>query len=415
MAKMKLTQAAIDRLSAPKTGRSEIFDAAFPAFGMRVTDKGRKSWFVFTRLHKRQVRITLGSYPALGLAAARKAAREALEKAETGIDPRDEKRRAEADIVAVVVADWLARDQAGNRTAGDVKRLFEREILPKWGKRLITSIGRRDCLEIIDGIADRGAVTQARRAYAHLHRLFKWSAGRGIIESNPMADLPKPGAETKRERVLSDPELAEVWQASESLGWPFGPIVRLLILTGARREEIGALQWPEIDLEAASIALDGSRTKNGEPRTIPLSALALEIAKGLPRVKPEKGCPPYVFTTTGRTSVSGWSKAKTLLDKAIADNRRARRTNETMADWRLHDLRRTCATGLQRLGTRLEVIEAVLGHIGGSRAGVVGVYQRHAFEPEKRAALDAWARHVAGLASANGRGKAKVIPLVGKR
>ena len=215
--------------------------------------------------------------------------------------------------------------------------------------------------------------------------------------------------------MLSDPELAEVWQASESLGWPFGPIVRLLILTGARREEIGALQWPEIDLEAASIALDGSRTKNGEPRTIPLSALALEIAKGVPRVKPEKGCPPYTFTTTGRTSVSGWSKAKTLLDRAIADNRRERRINETMADWRLHDLRRTCATGLQRLGTRLEVIEAVLGHIGGSRAGVVGVYQRHAFEPEKRAALDAWARHVAGLASANGRGKAKVIPLVGKR
>ena len=192
----------------------------------------------------------------------------------------------------------------------------------------------------------------------------------------------------KRDRVLSDAELAAVWKAADTLGWPFGPALHLLILTAARREEIGALRWSEI--VADKIELTGDRTKNSEPHTIPLSLPAIEIVKHLPHVAESA----FVFTTTGKTPVSGWSKAKTLLDRAVADV-----AGPPLPDWRFHDFRRTVATGMQRLGVALQVVESVLGHVSGSRAGIVGVYQRHTFDDETKAALEAWARHVENIVS----------------
>lgn len=171
----------------------------------------------------------------------------------------------------------------------------------------------------------------------------------------------------------------------------------MLVLTAARREEITALCWSEIVSDA--IELTGERTKNGEPHSIPLTASAAAILGGAPRIAGSE----YVFTTTGKTPVSGWSKAKRELDKESE-----RQLGQPLAPWRLHDLRRKAATGLQRLGFPLQVIEAVLGHISGSRAGVVGIYQRHSFADEKRAALNAWAAHVEAVVSDKA---AKVIPL----
>ena len=164
------------------------------------------------------------------------------------------------------------------------------------------------------------------------------------------------------------------------MGWPFGDIIRLLILTGARRNEIGSLRWSEINGDVAS--LKGERTKNGEPHNIPLSKGAAIVLQRVPRIANSE----RVFTTNGKTSVSGWSRAKRKLDEL-----------SKVKDWRIHDLRRTVATGLQRLGVNLQTIEAVLGHTSGSRSGVVGVYQRHSFDAEKRAALDAWGAHVLAL------------------
>ncbi len=214
----------------------------------------------------------------------------------------------------------------------------------------------------------------------YVHRLFKWAVGRGIIDANPASDLPKPGSETKRSRVLSDDELAAVWAAAEKMGWPFGYAIRLLILTGARREEITALKWSEITGDI--IALGSARTKNAEPHTIPLSLPATSLLQRVPCIAGSS----LVFTTNGNSSVSGWSRAKHNLDEL-----------SKVKDWRIHDLRRTVATGLQKLGVNLQTIEAVLGHTSGSRSGVVGVYQRHSFDAEKRAALDAWGAHVASL------------------
>lgn len=146
--------------------------------------------------------------------------------------------------------------------------------MPAWGHQRIADITRRQILELIDGIADHGTVTAARRCHARLHRLFRWSVGRGIIETSPMAYLPKPGAEVKRKRVLLDDELRLVWDAAQQIGWPIGTAIQLLILTCARREEIGALQWREINRARNEIHLEGERTKNAEPHDIPLSAAA---------------------------------------------------------------------------------------------------------------------------------------------
>src|SRR5215475_13684087 len=165
-----------------------------------------------------------------------------------GKEPTAQSARTDApDLFRNVVADWLRRDQGRNRSHNEVKRVLEKDALPKWRDRRTAEIGRREIAELIDGIADRGAVTAARRCHAYLHRLFRWAVGRGIIELSPMAYLPKPGAEVKRKRVLNDQEVQLAWIAAHQIGWPMGSAIQLLILTCARREEIGALKWAEID------------------------------------------------------------------------------------------------------------------------------------------------------------------------
>lgn len=391
MPKIKLTDAAVEKLKAPAEGQVDYFDAAYPALALRVSAKVR-SWVFFGRVHGKLRRVTLGRYPTMTLKAARIRAGEVADQMSAGVDPTAEKRAARTairDSFEAVADEWLKRDQAGNRSADEVRRVIERDVKTQWHGRMITDIRRRDVLELIDGIADRGAVTLARRVHSHLHRLFRWSVGRGIIDANPMADLPKPGSAVKRDRVLSDAELALVWRSAEQAGWPFRDLFRLLILTGARREEIAALRWSEIDGDV--IRLTGARTKNGEPHDIPLSPQARAILDAVPRVAGSA----FVFTTTGTSPVSGWSRAKANLDKRMVELGEG----APIEPWRLHDFRRTLATGLQRLGVGLEVIETALGHVGGSRAGIVGIYQRHRFADETRRALDLWADFVAELFS----------------
>jgi integrase len=399
MTRRPLTAAAVGRLKPPMAGQVDHFDAGYPGLALRVSYGGGRSWVFFYRWQGKQRRLTLGPWPALELAEAREAWREARKKLSNREEPTA-LVAVPADVFGDVVAEWLKRDQAGNRTHDQVKRILHKEVLPAWGRHRIAEIGRRHVLELIDAIADRGAVTLARRCHARLHRLFRWSVGRGIIASNPMVDLPKPGAEVRRKRVLSDEELALAWRAAQHIGWPMGPAIQLLILTGARRDEIGALRWPEIDRTRNEIRLEGERTKNGEPHTIPLSAAAQDIIDALPRMANSE----FVFTTTGETPISGWSRAKRRMDRFILPRARleAQECGEDaekagFAPWRTHDLRRTAATGMERLDVKLQVVEALLGHTAGSRAGVVGIYQRHTYEEEKRAALEKWAAHLASL------------------
>lgn len=411
MPRIKLTQAAVERLAQPAKGQIDYFDAAYPALALRVTQNGVRSWVYFGRVHGKLKRATLGRYPDIGLKAARILAGETAQSMLQGVNPAQAKRAARAetgdrDLVATVVRDWLARAQSKNKSLRNVTRIFERRVLPAWGERKIKSIARRDVIELVDAVADRGKFMAARRLCVHLHGFFRWCVGRDIIEVNPASDIPKPGKIVSRSRTLTDSELAAVWKAAGETPFPFGPLIRLLILTGARRNEIGALRWGEIKNSEASIQLSSARSKSGEPRLIPLSPMAGAILEAVPRITGAG----FVFTVTGHSPVSGWSRAKRILDAKLVETKSLFDTKPTKADpeeeteaepalpnWHFHDIRRTVATGLQRLGHKLEVIEAVLGHVSGSRAGIVGTYQRHSFEPEARVALDAWARHIETL------------------
>ena len=397
MPKRALTAASVERIKPPAKGQIDHFDKGYPGLALRVSYGGGRSWVYFYRLHGKLHRMTLGRWPSMQLADARAAWQDARRKVSKGETPAPLKDTPKDDFESVA-DEWLKRDQAHKRSYAEVKRVIDRDVKPAWHEREISGIGRREVLELLDGIADRGAVTLARRLHAHLHRLFRWSVGRGIIEANPMTDMPKPGQAVHRDRVLSDAELAQVWGAANDAGWPFGPALQLLILTAARREQITALCWTE--LQRDQIRLEGARTKNGDPHFIPLPAPALAIIKELPRVANSD----LVFTTTGETPISGWSRAKENLDKSIAEQN----GGAPLPDWRLHDLRRTAATGMQRLGVGLQVVEAVLGHTSGSRAGVVGIYQRHSYDTEKRSALEAWAQHV--ITVVNGKGS-NAVPM----
>jgi integrase len=283
-----------------------------------------------------------------------------------------------------VYQEWLKRDQADNRSVKAVEGRFRKYVLPSWEHRLITDIDRRAALAIIDDIADSGKIVLARRMHGHLHRLFRWAVGRGIIEINPLQAVDMPGSEVSRDRVLDDAELLKVWQAAEHLRPAYRDALRLLVLTGGRRNEISQLRWDEI--KDGAIHLEGARTKNGRPHIIPLSEPARRIIDGI------EASGDYVFG--GSKPITGWPRTKATLDELSG-----------VTGWRLHDIRRTVATGLQRLGVAITVTEAVLGHSGGSRGGIVGVYQRHDYAQEKAAALESWGAHVVAIIKGSERGK----------
>jgi len=377
LARRALTAASVERIKPPTEGQQDIFDKGYPGLALRLSYGGGKAFVYLYRTNGKLRRMTLGTYPAMTLADARDAWREARKEVQAGRDPAKRKDRVGTTDFEGIFEEWLRRDQANNKSKAVVARTIERDVLPLWDGRHVGDIGRRDVLDVIDAVVDRGSPVMARRLQANLHRLFKWAVGRGIIEINPVSNLPKPGSEIRRDRVLTDGELVAVWNASARLGWPHGGAIRLLILTGARREEVGQLRWSEID--STTIKLKGERTKTGEPRDIPLSRAAVPILENAPRIAGSD----FVF---GAKPVASWPRAKARLDELSG-----------VTSWRIHDLRRTTATGLQKLGTPLQVTEAILGHTAGSRAGVVGIYQRHDYADEKRTALEAWGAHVMAL------------------
>ena len=393
-----LTDAAVRKLKAKKSQQVDHFDQQYPGLAIRVSHS-RKVWVYFHRLKgdPKLRRLTFDLYPTMGVAEAHDAWRKARDAILVGKDPAPPAPPAQpspATSVAAVIEEWLRRDQADNRSVGKTRSQMSLHVLPRWGQRDIAGIGRRDALDLIDAVADRGKVVAARRLHAHLHRLFAWSVGRGIIQVNPLANVDKPGAEKSRERTLTDAELVKVWQAAESLGHPYGTAVKLLALTGARREEISGLRWDEV--VDGGIHLVGDRTKNKEAHVIPLSAPARALLESVPRLDAQ----PFVFPGPSG-GIKGWPRHFAKLANIAS-----------IADWRLHDLRRTLATGLQKLGVPLVVTESVLGHTGGSRSGITGVYQKYNYLPEKAAALESWGAHV--MALVEGRNPGKVVAFGGR-
>ena len=379
MPRRALTAIVVERIKPPARGQVEIFDRGYPGFALRVSYGGGKAWSMFYRHGGKLRRLTLGLYPAMGLAEAREAWRETRKLVAMGQDPAQSAIKA-GDAINSVIEDWLKRDKRDAKASSlyQTRSAINRDVLPVWNGRLINTISKRDVIELLDRIIDRGAPGKARSVHAHLHRFFKWAVGREIIRISPMDGLECPVTANRRDRVLSDDELVKVWGAADD--GPFGDILKLLILTGARREEITQLRWSEV--AGNTISLPGERTKTGEPRLIPLSGPATALLKGASRNGSD-----FVFTADGKRPVNGWSRAKRRLDAATKINQ----------PWVIHDIRRTVATGCQRLGASLQSVEALLGHTAGSRAGIVRVYQVHDFAAEKRQAVEKWGAHVMAL------------------
>jgi integrase len=395
-----LTDLLIKKLPLPET-RKEIPDGKIGGLYLIHQPSGAKSWALRYRADGLPKKLTLGPYPAMDLATARKRALEALGDVAGGKDPAAVKRDARAaaraereadlDLVERVVEQFIERYAKPNtRDWRETRRLLVNEVVSRYGARRLSQITRAHVHEMLDEIVDRGAPVGANRVFAQFRKMCRWALSRGIIDHDPCAGVAAPTTETPRDRVLFDDEVRLAWRAFEIVGWPFGPFAQLLLLTGARRAEVAGMRRAEIDLAARTWTLPATRTKNRREHVVPLSDAAIRIIEGLPRI----GNSPsgLVFTTTGATAISGFSHVKAAIDRAILKSL----TGEGKAPepWTLHDLRRTVATNLQKLGVRLEVTEACLNHASGSRAGIVGVYQRHEYADEKRAALDAWARRL---------------------
>jgi integrase len=358
-------------------------------------ESGALSWAVRYRAHGAPKKFTLGPYPAVDLATARRRAQEAIGRVAGGEDPAATKqasraavraaRAADADRIDYVVAQFIERHaKIKTRDWRNTERMLTVDVVGRWGGKRLSQITRADVHAMLDAIAiDREKPIQANRVFAQFRKLCGWAVSKGIIEKSPCEGVAAPSSETRRDRHLSDDEIRLAWRAFGKVGWPFGPVAKLLLLTGMRRDEVGEGRWSEIDLVARTWTLPASRTKNKRTHAVSLSDAAAHVLLALPRIgdKPDG----FIFTTTGRTPISGWSRAKLAIDKA---------TGAFVEPWTFHDLRRTVATNLQKLGVKLEVTEAVLNHVSGSRAGVVGIYQRHDWADEKRAALTQWAARV---------------------
>lgn len=420
--------------SLPKPEKAKFYPDGGPVKGLflLVQPSGRKSWAVFYRVAGKQRKVTLGAWPDVGIAKARQLAAKTREKVASGADPQAEKvaaRKAselnERLLFETVLAEFLKRHVQANklRSASEVERVFEKNVTPFWGKKskggekLVTDIKKLDVIAIIDRVADRGRLVQANRVLAQVRRFYNWCVERGYIEVPPTLGVKGAVRESTlaRDRVLSEAEVRAAWKAAEAEGYPFGVAIKLLLLTGQRRQEVLDAKWSEIDLDKALWSLPASRTKNGTAHTVPLSQAVLEILASVPRFDGSELVFP-ANTVAGRragNSISGISKVKSRLDQAVAEliakeAKDAGVEPPSLEPWRIHDLRRTCATGLQRLGFGREIRDAVTNHKSGG--GIDAIYSRYAFTEEKARALAAWAAEVARIVE-NRSADSNIVPL----
>ncbi|WP_397597374.1 tyrosine-type recombinase/integrase [Sphingorhabdus sp.] len=438
MAKAPITKRTVD---AAKVALREyvIWDDGgkdtIKGFGLKVTPAGGKVYIYQYRLARPGMadktaprKYTIGKHGNLTPDQARNRAKELAAMVEMGIDPRqaeldaigakdevkrqaESKAKLESELVFEKVAErWLEHYEAEKgrrpRTLEQARHIVKMRLEPALKGKPLPHITRGDLQGIIDAIPMKHRASRLA-VYAYSSVLFRWAMERGEIADNPVRLMAKPSAPEPRKRVLHDDELVKVWEGVERLRDPYRAYFKLLILTGQRREEVAGMVWAELDRGTSTWTIPGNRTKNGMAQIVPLArtvveeldrlALALKVKTELDEMDP-KQWPKFgpVLTTYGKTVIKSYSKAKAELDNAIA---KTFTEAGSLQAWRVHDLRRTLATGLQRLGVRFEVTEAVLNHVSGARSGVAGIYQRHDWKDEKRIALSAWATHVQRLIS----------------
>jgi len=376
----RLTTKLIDTLPPAEGKRYEVRDTLLPGLHIRVSATGAKVWYLATRVDGHMRRIKLGTYPVISLSDARQRAQGILRDITLGKYAESGHDSPEVPTLGDIIPQFI--DKHAKRHTKDWKGT--QSVLMRMTKlhgMTIDQIKRADVVRVLDGMVANGTPTRANRALAAIKKVMSWCVDRGMIEVSPIAGLKAPAKEVARERVLTDNELAACWNAAVAEGFPFAAVVQILILTGQRRGEVAGMRWSELDLAKGTWTIPAKRAKNANAHIVPLAPLALDILKSVPRFLGSD----LVFTTTGKTAVSGFGRLKRRLEDAVGLD---------AEDWRLHDVRRTVATNMAMMGIQPHIIEAVLNHKTGIVSGVAAVYNRHAYLDEKREALERWADHV---------------------
>jgi integrase len=408
MEKIKLTDRFIaSRKDAPGGKRSDYHDSLVPGLALRVTDKGHKSFVLHGRFPLSPDTFTrrqLGSYPGLSLDDAREKAREWQRLMSRGIDPKVEEARLVAlesqkhrGTFEAIAQDYLADcEQRKLAKAGEARATLEKDFIPRWRHRPAAEIMPHEISLAVKAIADRGAPYQAHNAYGWVRSLYSWAINKGMygITTSPIAHL-KPAAVTgftkqPRSRILSDEELRFVWNAAAKMGYPYGAVFQLLIVTGQRETEVSEASRGERDMAQRLWTIPKERMKAARAHEVPLSNAAFDIFNSLP----EFSGGAFVFSTTsGKKPLNGFSKAKVRLDRIIAEDR-AGAGLEQMAPWVIHDLRRTVRTHFSALPVEDMVRELVIAH---AKKGLHKVYDQFSYRDEKRRCLDLWGARLAGI------------------
>jgi integrase len=418
----KLTHLKVEKAKPHPTKRREIYDAGRPGLILIVQPSGKKSWAIRYRRHsdRKACKLTLPGFPSL--ATARKLATAALDRVAEGHDPATEKQtkrleaqRRQADTIDAAFKIFLD-EHVRTRKGRPIKATSRREtarllglrrdpnnlidgwsptgngVMKHWRGRALHSITKADVRSLTGSLATRSPIS-ANRTLAAMRTCFGFHVRRGTIAISPCDGVDYPAPESGgRDRVLSDLELAAVWHAAASYGFPYGAMVQLLVLTGCRRDEVREMRWEEIDLVTGTWNIPGERTKNSRPHVVPITDPLRHVLAGLPRIVGRSGTASLLFTTGGDVAITDLSMHKRKLDALVA-----KELGQPIKPWVLHDLRRGVATGLQKMGIRIEVTEAILNHKSGTIFGVAAIYARHDHAPEKRAALDQWSQHVMSL------------------
>jgi integrase len=375
--KIKLTKGSAGRLGLPEGKRDAIhFDTEIPGFGLRFRQGAGGVLATWVLQHK-EGRETLGRYPAISAATAREWATRQYAQIALGASPAARRAKTKQEAVETFEATlrlYLAAKGLRPRSRIEVERHLLKNAA-SLHRRPLAQVSKREVATVLAAVAERSGTVQANRTRASLSAFFAWSCRRGLTDANPVA-FTERHKEASRDRVLSDAELRRVWHALPDSD--YGKAVKLLILTGQRREEIGGLRWSEIDLNRGVISLPAERTKNGKPHEVPLSVTARAILEAQPRFG------DFVF---GRRGIRDWPRRKLELDVRLG----------LEPPWVIHDLRRTAATRMIELGVLPHVVEAVLNHFEGHRSGVAGVYNRSLYAVEKAHALGRWDEHIAAL------------------
>src|ERR1019366_8588709 len=386
MPRLKLTKTSIDLLSTPS---SDViyWDVGCPGFGVKVTPKGRKVFVVLYRTGgagSKLRKYTIGPYGRVTLHQARVAAQKVfaakLEGRDLAAEKREARRRIVADLVEDLLETFIVQHVSQNRSAYEISRLLRREMGKPWSGRSIHEITKRDVVDVISAIEQRGAPGTANKTLKVIKTFLRWCVVRAVLDRSPAEGVPMPAKVVTRDRVLTDGELAQVILAVRQMSGPYGGIVELLALTGQRREEVAAMTWGELDLHRRVWTLPKSRTKNAKEHAVHLSEQSMAV---LLRTT-VRG--PFVFTVLGSKPFREFSRTKRQIDELSG-----------VTGWRLHDLRRTCVSGMARLGVAPHVADKILNHQSGTISGVAAVYQRHEFLPERQAALDLWGAHIGRL------------------